>query len=186
MMSIEDIDDGLKAVKVKWRNNLKTTLEGICGESGLYAQSQLNVQHFITAVKEKEEVPNFINMTDSDLSIIFEKFIYLNTCPGIFKPWILFYMDLFQNQPPHMIILILNRIQLGPNGKHNLKWKDIARKLFEKVTTSFSLNFKVTEHNFHALDGFSKKLKGLREKIISKFLTQFVILQKCYIITLSI
>ena len=183
MMSIADIDDGLKAVKIKWRNNLKDTLEGEC-ENGLYAQSQLHVQHFITAVKEKEEVNNNINMTDSDLSIIAEKFIYLNNCPGIFKPWIQFYMDLFENQPPNMIILILNRIQLGPNGKHNLKWKDIARKLFEKVRTSFSLNYKETENDNHTLDGFSKK--GLKVKKNSKFSVQFVILQKCYIITLSI
>ena len=103
-------------------------------------------------------------MTDSDLSIIAEKFIYLNTCPGIFKPWIQFYMDLFKNQPPHKIILILNRIQLGPRGRHNLKWKEIARKLFEKVSRYFSLIYKVTEHHNHnhTLDEFSKNLKGFK------------------------
>ena len=146
MRSIVDIDDGLEAIKIKYRKNLKDTLQRKC-ENGFYAELHSIVDQFFHAVRKKEKVTNFINMTDSDLSIIAEKFIYLNTCPGIFKPWMQFYMDLFENQPLHKIILILNRIQLGPLGRHNLKWKETARKLFEKLSKYFSLNYKVTEHS---------------------------------------
>ena len=145
-----DIDFGLKTVKLRRREKLKSILQGTC-KNGLYVNMQTSVNKFLEAVRKKEKISNFPNMTYSDLKTIAEKFIYLNTCPGIFKPWILFFIDLFQNQPPHKIILILSRIQMGPHEKHTLKWKEIARKLFKKVITTFRQNYYK----------FSRNLKGL-------------------------
>ena len=159
---MEEIDKGLVAVKIKWRSNLKTNiLPRKCGENGLYASTQPLMERFDNAlgkVGNSQKIINFVNMTDSDLKIITEKFIYLNTCPGIFKPWILFYMDLFQNQSPQKIILILNRILKRPHENYNFKWKKIAKQLFEKVTTIFPLNYKDI-HNQNQDGGFLKGKK---------------------------
>ena len=121
------------------------------------------VKRFFEAVgnvNNYENIINFPNMTDSDLRIIAEKFIYLNTCPGIFRPWILFYMDLFQNKPPHKIILILNRILKGPQDINNSKWKKITRILFGKVLESLHNLIQKTNVLNHTEDGHSTIFKG--------------------------
>ena len=149
------------SIKIKWRSNLKTNILPRKCENGLYASIQPLVERFDKAlgkVGNPQKIINFVNMTDSDLKIITEKFIYLNTCPGIFKPWILFYMDLFQNQSPQKIILILNRILKRPHENYNFKWKKIAKQLFEKVTTIFPLNYKDI-HNQNQDGGFLKGKK---------------------------
>ena len=153
----------MKDVKIKWRHILKKRiLPGKC-TNGLYAKMDSIVKRFFEAVgnvNNYENIINFPNMTDSDLRIIAEKFIYLNTCPGIFRPWILFYMDLFQNEPPHKIILILNRILKGPQDINNSKWKKITRILFGKVLESLHNLIQKTNVLNHTEDGHSTIFKG--------------------------
>ena len=135
---------------------------------GLYAKMDRVVYGFLMAVgkvNKHEKIINFQNMTDSDLRIIAEKFIYLNTCPGIFRPWILFYMDLFQNEPPHKIILILNRILKGPQ-ENNSKWKKITRILFGKLSESLHYLTQKTNIQNHSEDGYSSILKGKNTVIL--------------------
>ena len=131
--------------------------------NGLYAKMDSVVKRFLEAVgnvNTQEKIINFQNMTDNDLKIIAEKFIYLNTCPGIFRPWILFYMDLFQNEPPHKIILILNRILKGTQEINNSKWKNITRKLFSKVSESLHILTQKSNVQNRTEDGYSTIVKG--------------------------
>ena len=131
--------------------------------NGLYAKTDSIVKRFMEAVgnvNKHEKIINFHNMTDNDLKIIAEKFIYLNTCPGIFRPWILFYMDLFQNEPPHKIILILNRILKGTPEIKNSKWKNITRKLFSKVSESLHILTQKSNVRNHTEEGYFTIFKG--------------------------
>ena len=157
------IEQGLRDVKIKWRDVLKTDILPLKCKDGLFAKMDRVVYGFYMAVgkvNKHEKIINFQNMTDNDLKIIAEKFIYLNTCPGIFRPWILFYMDLFQNEPPHKIILILNRILKGPQDINNSKWKKITRILFGKVLESLHNLIQKTNVLNHTEDGHSSIFKG--------------------------
>ena len=139
------------------------------------------VKRFLEAVgnvNENEKIINFQHMTDNDLKIIAEKFIYLNTCPGIFRPWILFYMDLFQNKPLHKIILILNRILKGPQDVNNSKWKKITRKLFGKVSELLHYHIQKTNVQNHTEDGYSTIFKGKITTIYLKIYIIFVLHRK--------
>ena len=95
----------------------------------------------------------FINMniTETDIMHSAEMFIYLNFCPESVKPWILFYNDLFKNEPPNKIILTLNRILKGKkNGM-----QAIATKLFTKLEEQFGLHFRQIQN---LINGFHSSL----------------------------
>ena len=55
--------------------------------------------------------------------------------------WLFFYNKLFQIQTPDIIILSLNRIMKSHSERQDGKLKDIAKKIFEKVSTTFSLKY---------------------------------------------
>ena len=105
----------------------------------------------------------FINMniTEKDIMHSAEMFIYLNFCPESVKPWILFYNDLFKNEPPNKIILTLNRILKGKkNGM-----QAIATKLFTKLEEQFGLHFRQIQN---LINGFHSYL-NFRDVWTSKY-----------------
>ena len=68
-----------------------------------------------------------------------EMFLYAYSCPDSLKPWFYFYSNLFQKQSPNEILLTLNRMLKPNKNKKNKNLIAIARKLFERATTLFSL-----------------------------------------------
>ena len=60
-------------------------------------------------------------LTNEELQIAAEMFLYLTVCPDTIKPWIVFYRDLFQTQSPDQIILTLNRLKIDPKSVHFTK-----------------------------------------------------------------
>ena len=81
------------------------------------------------------------NIPKSTLNLAANMFIYINACPDVFQAWFMFYQDLFENQPPNHIILILNRLMMSENTREKIGFKMIARKLFDEVETIFSLKY---------------------------------------------
>ena len=51
------------------------------------------------------------------------------------------HLQLFQIQTPDIIILSLNRIMKSNSERQDEKLKNIAKKIFEKVSTTFSLKY---------------------------------------------
>ena len=71
-----------------------------------------------------------------------EMFIFLNFCPDqLFQsPWITFYRDLIQNQPPKVIIQALNRL-LKTISTENKNLFQIPHKLLTKLLTMLDLQY---------------------------------------------
>ena len=79
----------------------------------------------------------FQNMSERNLKIAAQVFIYLNACPREYNSWIEFYNVLFETQSPSQILLTLNRImQETKISKRNFQ---IASNLLVKVMRK--LNF---------------------------------------------
>ena len=85
----------------------------------------------------------FPNMTEENLKIAAEMFIYLNKCPDpldSLNDWIQFYDDLFGRKSPYQIILTLNRMM---KRNMHVNKKDIVdvEKLFKRASILFPLNY---------------------------------------------
>ena len=81
------------------------------------------------------------NVTLRDLKHAEELFIYLNTCPGSLKPWFIFYKELFQTKFLDEIILTLSRVMKMKRDSENDFIQLLAHKLFNTITTLFSLKY---------------------------------------------
>ena len=69
----------------------------------------------------------FENMTTEILENAGNMFVYLNYCPGNLKSWLVFYKDLFGNQPANVIVLTLNRMLKADNSSKNEEFKNITK-----------------------------------------------------------
>ena len=84
----------------------------------------------------------FENMTNANLQNAAEMFLYLNSCPNVLKPWILFYTDLFTNYSPDKIVLTLNRILKIHDTASNKNFKNVTRNLFQRIEYVLELKYK--------------------------------------------
>ena len=139
---------------------------------GFFLDSESVNSHFMT-VYEKQFLKNYsedisidMELTNESLKSAAEMFIYLNSCPGTVKPWILFYDDLFSNTPLHKILLSLNRILKGKK-KHMQR---IASKLFLKLEKQFSMHFR---HIQNIINGIHNSSMDFRDVWTSKFFRYF-------------
>ena len=94
-------------------------------------------------------------LTDSTLKTAAEMFLYLNSCPDDLRSWFVFYEDLLQKKPLEVILLQLNRILKGGYSHKNKKFKTIAKKIFERVTTLFSFKYKKIQNISQGLGDFT-------------------------------
>ena len=106
-------------------------------------QDQLNKVETQLQSDSNADTTPIDDISDSTLELAAEMFLYLNGCLKPMKSWVLFYQDLFENQPPDVIVLKLNRILKGENmSPTNNNLKSIASKLFRRVTSLFHLKYK--------------------------------------------
>ena len=68
-------------------------------------------------------------------------YLYLNTCPGIYRPWFAFYKNLFETQSPNKIILTLNRLMKGTITPQNKFLKGLAQNIFRRLASLLSLRY---------------------------------------------
>ena len=111
-------------------------------------------------INSTEEI--FENVTKHNLKTIGELFIYLYSCSKPLKNWLNYYEDLFQNQPPDIILLSLNRILKGKKTIQNSHFKTLARKLLNQYTCLLSLQYQDIGklHRMQKPSLSSKNLKG--------------------------
>ena len=121
---------------------------------GLYS----NVESQVNALEEQLQFNSsdkiMDNMTDSQLWLAGKMFTYLNSCSGLLKPWFSFYADLFHKQSLDVIILTLNRILKNENVP-NKNLKDIAKTLFKRISSIFSLKYKEIQNISEGVGNFS-------------------------------
>ena len=119
---------------------LETSLAIPCENFGLYTDKMSQVLKLEQELKIKSSNQRFRNMSAEDLKTASYIFIYINLCPGKTKPWIIFFQDLFQNQPLDQIILTLNRVvRITSNNFHSEFCKKLSLMLLEKIKNSVSL-----------------------------------------------
>ena len=101
---------------------------------------QLNIEKLLKIKDVSKSTGD--NMDKSTFKMAAEMFIFLNFCPDeLFQsPWIKFYRDLIQNQPPKEIILALNRL-LKTISTENKSLFQIPRKLLTKLLTMLDLQY---------------------------------------------
>ena len=132
----------------------EASLDLSCGHTILFEDSML------TQVKAVEQILNIEsteqindNLTHEELKTAAEMFLYLNTCPSLFKSWILFYEDLFLTQSANKIILTLNRM-MKTETSHDKDGKLRAKKLLQRAAQLLSLQYEdignfIGEKYFH-------------------------------------
>ena len=125
-----------------------------CPYRGLYS----DVVSQVLAVEKQLQINSSAliqeNMTASKLEVAGKMFIYLNSCSVLLKPWFSFYAELFQKQSLDVIILTLNRI-LKKENVPNKNLQDIAKTLFKRVSSIFSLKYQEIQNITEGVGTFS-------------------------------
>ena len=111
----------------------------------------LSPNSMLTQVKAVERMLNIesseqINdaFTKEELKMAGEMFLYLNSCPELFKSWFMFYKDLFLTQPADQIILTLNRMTKSKTSQDQ-GGKLRAEKLLQRLTKIFPIKLEEIE-----------------------------------------
>ena len=111
----------------------------------------ISLELLVSAEKELHlDVSSVIlrNISAVNLKNAAEMFLYLFSCPKASTMWIIFFNDLIQHNSPYSIVLTLNRIMKGVKSMENEHGNILAKKLFEKITKSFSLKYKEIQNMF--------------------------------------
>ena len=121
---------------------------------GLYSnvESQVNALEEQLQLRSSDKIMD--NITDYQLKLAGKMFIYLNSCSVLLKPWFSFYAELFQKQSLDVIILTLNRI-LKKENVPNKNLQDIAKTLFKRVSSIFSLKYHEIQNITEGVGTFS-------------------------------
>ena len=87
-----------------------------------------------------ETVPSDHTISNETIEAAGDMFIYLYLCPKFNWRWTNFYVDLFQNSTPDVIVQTLNRIMYTAGRiKENKSNFNLTKKVFLKVLDSFNL-----------------------------------------------
>ena len=135
-----------------WRSvkkvKLETSLDTICDRTGWYYDKLFQVAAVEEQLQIESSEERFAKISLEDLNAAAEMFIYLNTCPRSFKPWIEFYKYLFQTQSPNKIILSLNRIMKEALNQKDVFLEKLAHNLFKRMTYLLSLKYEEIQSLF--------------------------------------
>lgn len=141
----ETIWKNLRQVRMDYVSQAELTwLTGKCDVYKAFTSAetiQLNIEKLLN-MKTVSQSNDVKNMDKSTMKIAAEMFIFLNFCPDqLFQsPWVKFYRDVIQNQPPKMIILALNRL-LKTISTENKSLFQIPHKLLRKLLTMLDLQY---------------------------------------------
>ena len=119
-------------------NNILSVVKTIKYESplDLTCNSQFKLSQ-VQEVEQKLQIEasdiKIETLTNEELRMAAEIFMYLTICPDSVKPWLAFYKDLLQTQSLNQIILTLNRLLKGSKTPKNKHHKILAESVFQKV-----------------------------------------------------
>ena len=134
-VSVDNIQSVVKTVKSEASLDLSCNNEMLSGDSML---SQVKAVEQMLQIESSEYIND--TLTNEELKTAAEMFLYLNTCPSLFKSWILFYEDLFLTQSADKMILTLNRM-MKTETLHDKDGKLRAKKLLQRTAQLLSLQF---------------------------------------------
>ena len=110
-------------------------------------------------VNYDNDVEIFTNISDINLRLAGDMFLYIYPCSDVMMPWLKFYINLFRNNPLDHILLTLNRILKSNNSRQNKNLKSIAKKLLGKINSTPSLKL-LDLHNINAEKISITSIKG--------------------------
>ena len=123
---------------------LETSLDMTCGTIGIYNNMISDIE-MVKKVEQNLKINSsdeiYKNITAQELEVPAMMYLYLNTCPGIYRPWFAFYKILFESQSPNKIILTLNRLMKGTITPHNEFLKGLAQNIFQRLASLLSLRY---------------------------------------------
>ena len=123
---------------------LETSLDMTCGTIGIYNNMISDIE-MVKKVEQNLKINSsdeiYKNITAQELEVPAMMYLYLNTCPGIYRPWFTFYKILFQTQSPDQIILTLNRLMKGTTTPKNKFLKGLAQNVFQRLASLLSLRY---------------------------------------------
>ena len=123
------MSDGNNILSVVKTIKYVSPLDLTCNSQFKLSQVQEVEQKFQIEASDKK----IETLTNEELKMAAEIFMYLTICPDSVKPWLAFYKDLFQSQSPSQIILTLNRLLKGSKTPENEHHKILAESLFQKI-----------------------------------------------------
>ena len=123
-----------------------------CPYRGLYSKVLSQVREVEKQMQLYSSDHIHDNMTASKLEVAGKMFTYLNSCSDILKPWFLFYNGLLQNKSLDEVLLTLNRISKSDKKFQSKELINIARKLFEKISSLFSLRYQKIQNITQGLE----------------------------------
>ena len=85
------------------------------------------------------------NLTNTKLETPAKMFLYLISCADEIKAWLKFYNDIFGKHQPDEMILMINRILITTDFQYLKHLNYIAKSIFQKLETHFSLQFKTIQ-----------------------------------------
>ena len=127
--------------KVVRKIKLGVSFGKTCSSDALYKDIDSNIDEVERILEVTASDERFGNVTDSSLKTAADMFLYLNSCNENLRPWFIFYTDLIRNKSPNEIILTLNRILKNQNNLADKDLINIARKLFDKLSSTFTMQF---------------------------------------------
>ena len=110
----------------------------------------------------------FPNMSNQNLKLAADKFIYLTFCPGTLNQWLVFYKDLFETKSLSQILMTLNRIikmtkenQMSDFLNAFDYFHKFAKLIFKRVASSLQQN-----KEYSSINGLH--LRGMYEETLSQ------------------
>ena len=139
-MNDEDIWNLVKKIRIK------TIKDVSLSTSTCYYYKFAKVPYLLQVSEELEKALQinsteriFTNVTDKTLKIAAKVFIYLSFCPGSqLLSWKQFFINLFKNFQPKMMLLNLNRIMKNSDGSIH----QITESIMGKLTYTFKKQLK--------------------------------------------
>ena len=178
MKNQSEIESALNKVTVKNEYWLQRyALDKPC-KNGFYDTNQEQVIKLLQDALNIKNVQNFNlqNMKNNELKVPAELFLKLLICPQHLKPWFSFFSDLFQKDSADQIVLTLNRILKNKNNSQTKDLMAIANKVFEKVTTLFSLKY-LKLLNMNYTDYHKVEMEGKYMHIVKFFFLNYFLNQ---------
>ena len=153
--------DKMWSVAIKIKSQKSLDFAG-CSGSGLYD----DLSYLVDKVEQQLEVNSSAvihkNISAEHLNAAGDIFVYLNACPTPnfywFRPYKMFYKNLFESKSPKEIILTINRFM------KTLAAIDeditIEEKLFKRATKLFNLQYKEIQSMLDVVDARNVSLKS--------------------------
>ena len=143
-----------------------------CSGSGLYD----DLSYLVDKVEQQLELDSsdviYQNISAEHLNAAKDIFVYLNACPTPylywFRPFKMFYKNLFKTKSPIEILLTLNRFTKTQRAVNDERGIMIQEKLFKRATKLFNLKYEEIQSMLHLVDARNVSLNSEKQNQINE------------------